>query len=94
MRDLQRAPLAAPVLHICLFALTWILFWMQPQPLLDGPSRWPFYVLALADFPISLVAFGAMFTSEARMPYALAAWGVLGTIWWYFLGRLIEERLP
>jgi len=79
--------------HVCLFALTWILFWIQPQPLAQGPADWPFRVLFLADFPISLIAFGVMFTSDARFPYALAMWGILGTLWWCFLGGLIEQRV-
>src|SRR2546421_3135056 len=86
---LRPRSLAAPVMHVCMLVLTWVLFWVQPQPLLNGPARWPFALLFLADFPISAVAFGAMFTSDARLPYALAAWGTLGTLWWYFLGRLI-----
>ena len=31
-----------------------------------------------------------MFDSGANVPYALAAWGTLGTFWWYGLGRGIE----
>jgi hypothetical protein len=89
---LRQPPVAASVLHGCLFAVTWILFWIQPQPLAQGPSDWPFRILFIADFPISLIAFGAMFTSDARFPYALAAWAVVGTLWWYFLGGLIEKK--
>ena len=33
-----------------------------------------------------------MSVSDKYFPYAVAAWGILGTLWWYFLGRLIEER--
>jgi hypothetical protein len=92
MLILRRARLTAPLLHVCLFALTWMLFWIQSQPLLDGPSRWPFGVLFFGDLPISAIAFGVMFGSDARMPYALVAWGVLGTLWWYLLGRWLEGR--
>jgi hypothetical protein len=80
------------VLHLCLFALTWVLFWIQPQPLAQGPADWPFRILFIADLPISIIAFGAMFNSDARFPLALALWGVLGTAWWYFLGCLMERR--
>jgi hypothetical protein len=90
---LRKLRLLAPVLHACLFALTWGLFWIQPQPLAQGPADWPFRVLFIVDLPISLIAFGAMFSSEARFPYALAFWGIVGTFWWYFLGGLIEKRL-
>ena len=35
-----------------------------------------------------------MFTSEAAAPYAIAAWGILGTIQWYFVGQIfIPKRL-
>jgi hypothetical protein len=91
--DMPRARVTAPILHAFLFALTWVLYWLQGQPLLDGPSRWPFLAVFLGDFPFSVVAFGVMFGSEERTPYAIAAWGILGTLWWYFLGRLIEERI-
>jgi hypothetical protein len=90
--NFPRARITAPSLHIYLFALTFLLYWIQRQPLLDGPSRWPLAVVFLGDFPISAVAFGVMFGSEASWPYALTAWAVLGTLWWYFLGRWIEER--
>jgi len=46
----------------------------------------------LGDFPISVVAFGVMFNSDTYVPYAIVAWGVIGTAWWYFLGRCIEEK--
>src|ERR1035438_656369 len=92
VHDLQRQRLAAPALHVCLFAVTWVLFWIQPQPLAQGPADWPFRILFVADLPISLFAFGAMFRSDASFPYSLAAWGILGTLWWYFLGCLLEKR--
>jgi hypothetical protein len=69
----------------------WLLiYWRQPVPTVDGPARWPFNILFLADIPVSLFAFGAMFDSGANVPYALAAWGTLGTFWWYALGIGIE----
>ncbi len=91
--DMPRARVIAPFLHAYLFAFTWVLYWLQSQPLLDGPSRWPFLAVFLGDFPFSAVAFGVMFVSEKLAPYAIGAWGILGTLWWYFLGRLIEERI-
>jgi hypothetical protein len=89
---LRRVPLAAEALHVFLFALTWTLYGIQQQPLLNGPSRWPFAIVFLTDFPISVVAFGAMFGGQPHTLYFLTAWGVLGTLWWYFLGHLIERR--
>lgn len=82
----------APTLHAFLFGLTWLLYAIQSQPLLDGPSRWPFAAEFLGDFPISAVAFGVMFSSDTSAPYAIVAWGAIGTGWWYLLGRWMEEK--
>ena len=90
--NFPRARVTAPLLHVYVFALTWVLNWLQRQPLLDGPSRWPFLLVFFGDFPVSAVAFGVMFGSDQGAPYAIAAWGTLGTPWWYFLGRWWEER--
>jgi hypothetical protein len=81
----------APLLHGILFASTWILYSIFPQPLLDGPAKWPFMVLWLADIPISVVCFGFLFAGEV-IP-ALIAWGVLGTLWWYLIGLGIEKMI-
>jgi hypothetical protein len=93
MHLIRRLYVLAPVLHGLLFAVTWLLFWLQPRPLAQGPADWPFRILFLADLPISLIAFGAMFRSDALFPYALGLWGILGTVWWWFLGTLIENRI-
>lgn len=90
--DFPRPRVTAPLLHVFVFALTWVLYSLQRQPLLDGPSRWPFLAVFLGDFPVSAVAFGVMFGSDQRAPYAVAAWGILGTVWWYFLGGRMEDR--
>jgi len=90
--DFPRPRVTAPSLHAYVFALTWVLYRLQHQPLLDGPSRWPFVAVFFGDFPISALAFGVMFGSDELASYAVAAWGILGTLWWYFLGRCIEER--
>lgn len=90
--NFPRARVSAPFLHLFVFGLTWVLYWLQHQPLLDGPSRWPFLAVFLGDFPLPAVAFGVMFGSDERAPYALAVWGVLGTLWSYYLGKWIEER--
>jgi hypothetical protein len=90
----RRARLVAPGIHFAVFALTWFLYWLQPEALLNGPSRWPFLVVFLVDFPISVIAFGAMFTSDALFPYAVVGWGVLGTLEWYFIGLIfLRKRL-
>jgi len=90
--SLRWVPLAAAALHVFLFGLTGILYGIQQQPLLNGPSRLPFAIVFLADFPVSVVAFGAMFGGQRHALYYLAAWGVLGTLWWYFLGLLIQAK--
>jgi hypothetical protein len=83
MFDFRRARLVAPVAHILVFSSTWLLFWLQSQPLLDGPARFPFAVVFVADFPISIIAFNAV-----------ALWGTVGTLWWYFLGGLVDDWRP
>jgi hypothetical protein len=91
---LKPARLVAPGIHLAVFALTWILYACQRQPLLNGPSRWPFLLVFVADLPIAMIAFAVMFTSEAAFPYALAAWALLGTMWWYFIGlRFLSKKL-
>jgi len=88
-KSLLRAPVIAPALHLFLFALAWFPILIHPQ--VPG-SSWPFLLICFADFPISLLAGIALFRSDAWTPYALTAWLVLGTIWWYFLGLLIEVK--
>ena len=83
--------MAAAALHAGVFALTWLLYWIQPQPLFDGPSRVPFAIVFLVDLPFSAFFFGIIFTSSERFIPAVAAWGVIGTLWWWFLGGLIDK---
>lgn len=92
MIDLRRARVAAPIVHLGVFVLTWLLFGVQTQPLLDGPSRFPFAAIFLGDLPFSAFFFGIIFTSDGRFVYAVAAWGITGTLWWWFLGNLIDKR--
>jgi hypothetical protein len=61
--------------------------------MLDGPARWPVVILFFGDFPFSALAFGRMFMSDQHTWLAWSLWGVLGTIWWYFLGLSIEARI-
>jgi len=58
--------------------------------MMNGPAGLPFDVLFFADLPISAIAFGVMFTSAERGLLAWSLWGVVGTLWWYFLGLSIE----
>jgi hypothetical protein len=52
----------------------------------NGLSR-----IFFSDLPFSLVAFGKMWNAGKNVPYAVAAWGIVGTLWWYILGLLIEQ---
>jgi hypothetical protein len=85
-----QAKYIAPAIHAFLFLAMWALYRGFDQPLLNGPAALPFGILFLADLPFSVFAFGVMFTSESNGPIALALWGVVGTLWWYVLGRSID----
>jgi hypothetical protein len=50
MHRLLRARVVAPLLHVFLFALSWLPIFIRPQ--VPVPSYWVF-PLGLADFPIS-----------------------------------------
>ena len=86
----QKGRITASTIHALLFGLTSVVFLISDRPILDGPGAIPFVVLLVADIPISIVVFSEMFFSAKYGWFAFAAWGVLGTIWWYFLGMSIE----
>ena len=90
MLNLPRARFTVPVLHAIFFVTASVLMWISSKPILDGPARLPFGILWVADLPISVIAFSVMFTSAENGWFAWAVWGVVGTVWWYFLGRLME----
>src|SRR5260370_41639302 len=94
MRKPMKAKYIAPAIHALLFLAMWVLYWVCAQPLMDGPSALPFFILFIADLPISIVAFGAMFTSTANGTLAAVCWGVLGTLWWFLIGLAIAARFP
>ena len=48
-------------------------------------------IIFLSDLPFSALFFGIFFTSADRGPYAVVAWEIVGTIWWWFLGSLIDK---
>lgn len=87
-----RVRLIVVVSHVVLFSLTWIACWRQTQPLANGPAFWPFSVLFLVDLPISAIASGIMWGKSGFL-YGLILWGVLGTLWWYWLSGVILKRL-
>lgn len=80
----------APAAHLCVFAATWITAHLQSQPLLDGPAKYGFAPLFFADLPISALAFSRMW-DDGHLIGPLLAWGSIGTVWWYVLGRLLES---
>jgi hypothetical protein len=91
MHILLRARVVAPLLHLFLFLLAWI-------PILSrflGPMAGvPFLLLWVVYFPITYlwVAIG-LFCFGACSPYALTAFLILGTAWWFFLGLLIDRTM-
>lgn len=89
MRSLPRLAITLPVLHVFFSVVTLALYAISPQPLLEGPARFTFYILWVADFPISAMAFGAMYVSQHDAPYAAAGWAVVGTLWWYCIGVVL-----
>jgi hypothetical protein len=90
MRNLPSAQITAPAAHALVFALASALMLISDKPILDGPGRVPFGLLWIADLPFSAVAFSVMFFSTEYGWLAWTLWGVIGTVWWYFLGLSIE----
>jgi hypothetical protein len=90
MRSLTRAKYLAPAVHAVLFVCVWVLFRLSSLPLLDGPARVPFGIVFFSDMPISAIAFGVMFSSDEHWVMAVIIWGIVGTLWWYLLGRSID----
>jgi hypothetical protein len=73
-----------------LFGIASLLLLSSDQPVLDGPARIPIGILSIADIPISLLASERLFFHDEYAILVWAAWGAIGTIWWYFLGISIE----
>ena len=93
MRRSARAKYIAPAIHALLFLAMWALYAGSHQPLLNGTSRLPYGILLIADMPFSIIAFGVMFTSAKYGDIAFALWGVVGTLWWHLLGRMIDALI-
>jgi hypothetical protein len=79
----------APALHALLFAITCLTALIQPQPILDGPARWSFMFLFLADLPFSVIGFSEIW--DKRLVVGLLLWGTAGTAWWYMLGLWVQH---
>lgn len=93
MRKTLRVKYIAAEVHALLFISMWVLYFVFSQPLMDGPSAFPFVILFVADLPISMIAFGVMFTSSEMGPVAAVLWGVLGTLWWFAIGIAIDAGI-
>ncbi|MGA2350215.1 MAG: hypothetical protein ABSF70_07275 [Terracidiphilus sp.] len=83
----------APAVHAFVFLAMWALYAGSGRPLMNGPSGVPFAILLVADLPFSLFAFGIAFTSQAKAGLAFGVWAVVGTLWWYLLGRGIDASI-
>jgi hypothetical protein len=93
MRETLRVKYIAAEIHAFLLTSMWVLYAGFSQPLANGPSNLPFVILLIADLPISLVAFGVMFTSAEFWPVAGVLWAVLGTLCWFAIGFVIDARI-
>jgi hypothetical protein len=88
MHGFLKARVIAPSLHLILFLVAWI-------PRVGGfvgakASAVAFLLIAYLDFPVNFLSlvmwrFGAVYT--------LAAMLVLTTVWWFFIGFLIERAV-
>jgi len=89
----MQAKYIAPAVHAFLFLAMWALYAGFDEPLMNGPARLPFDILLIADLPFSFIAFSVIFASDAKAGIAFALWGVVGTLWWYLLGRVIDALI-
>jgi Tol biopolymer transport system component len=83
----------AAEVHALLFISMLVLYFAFSQPLMNGPSAFPFVLLLIADLPISGIAFAVMFTSSVMGPVAAVLWGLLGTLWWFAIGFAVDARI-
>jgi hypothetical protein len=93
MRKSLRAKYIASEIHALLFISMWVIYFVFSQPVMNGPSAFLFWTLLVVDLPISMIAFGVMFTSSQWGPVAAVLWGVLGTLWWLAIGFAIDARI-
>lgn len=91
-KELQAKYLAAEI-HALLFISMWVLNWAFSQPVTDGPSAFLFFLLHIADLPISFPAFAVMFTSSEMGTVAAVLWGIFATLWWFAIGFAIDARI-
>lgn len=89
---LRWLPLAAAASHVFLFGLTSVFYTVQQQPIVGELSGLSFWIVFLTDLPVSWIALGAM-SGWPHAAYYFTAWLVLGTLWWYLLGLLIQVKM-
>lgn len=93
MRKTLRFKYLASEVHALLFISMWAIYFVFSQPIMNGPSAFLFVILFIVDLPISMIAFGVMFTSSEMGPVAAVLWGLLGTLWWFAIGFAIDARI-
>jgi hypothetical protein len=79
----------APTLHALAFAATFGTVYLRSQPLLDGPAGVVVSLLLIADLPISLFAFSAMW--DGKWLFGLLLWGIGGSMLWLLWGSVIRR---
>jgi hypothetical protein len=88
--NLQRPRFVAPAIHACLFALAYA-FWLLFERGTHNNARLDLFALLwFADLPISVLTSILTMGSHKNGGVAFGLWGVLGTVWWYFLGISME----
>ena len=99
MPKLSIAGLIMAAIHIAIIVYT------LAQIFAAGAADWTFYwrIFLALDFPVSLAVVPVTWISSpspggplrdfANFWWPLAVHGVLGTLWWYIVGRMIGERV-
>jgi len=95
----KKIGLCLSILHFLGFIFTVVIIYFSSDP--QASLLWG--IFAVIDFPISLVYFGArvyakivnslgqtFFVQILYLPHIVH--GLLGTIWWYFLPRLVSTK--
>jgi hypothetical protein len=88
MHRFLRARVIAPLLHLVLFVLAFI---PRAGGLIGAKGEgWAFLLVGFLDFPVTFLWL-VIGSFRLGAVYTLAAMLVLGTVWWFFLGWLIER---
>ena len=87
MHGFLRARIIAPLLHLVLFVLVWI---PNAGRLIGARGcEKVFRLLLFVDFPV-IFLWLATWIRFFGLDYGMAVMLILGTVWWFFLGWLIE----